>query len=105
MEVSMKNFISLLVVVAWVATVPTLSSAAKPAKVLIAHLAEVVEDVDVNGDPICEYQYNVIEVSEKSLGGHVPHGDIQEGENLADGTIFEGYAKGDKIFVIVNCLE
>lgn len=100
----MKKLVSLLVVMAWVAAVPMLVSAAKPAKVLIAHLAEVVEDVDETGAPICEYQYNVIEVSEKSLGGHLPHGDVIEGGTLADGTtVFEGHVKGDKIFVIADC--
>ena len=95
----MKKLVSLLVVMAWAVAVPTLVLAAKADKVLIAHLAEVVEEVDETGDIVCTVYYNVIEVSGNAVGGHLGHGDALVGGTLVDGSTWEGGSKGDKFSV------
>ena len=78
----------------------------KPAKVLVAHLAEVVEELDEITEEVISttYYYNVIEVSEKALSGHSGHGDVIDGEELPDGTIWNetDYSKGDKFEIVVD---
>ena len=81
----------------------------KPEKVLIAHLAETVETIDELTEEVIDttYYYNIIEVSEKSLSGHSGHGDVLDGEELPDGTIWNAgdNSKGDKIEVTISETE
>ena len=78
----------------------------KPEKVLVAHLADVVEVLDEETEEVISttYYYNVIEVSERSLSGHSDHGDVIDGEELPDGSIWneDDYSKGDKFEVEVE---
>ena len=99
----MKKLVSLLVVMAWAWAVPSLVLAAKVDKVLIAHLAEVVEEMD-EGELVCTYFYNVIEVSGNAVAAHLGHGDLEVGDELPDETTWEGGSKGDKFEVSV-CLD
>lgn len=79
--------------------------AAPPAKVKIAHLAEVEDIYEEETDILLEtcYKYVVIEISEKALNGHGRHDDVLDGEALIDGTIFvaNDYSRGSKIEIFV----
>lgn len=83
--------------------------AAPPAKVKIAHLAEVEDIFEEETDILLEtyYKYVVIEISEKALNGHGRHDDVLDGEALIDGTIFvaNDYSRGSKIEIFVPAGE
>lgn len=101
----MKTLVSLLVLLAWAIAVPSLALGAKADKVLIAHLAEVVEDVDEDNAPVCIYYYNVIEVSGNAEAAHLGHGDVLVDGLLPDGAAWPGGDKGSKFSVIAPCPE
>jgi hypothetical protein len=104
----MRRLVAAFVFLGLVVAIPALALAAKgdgpqnPPKVIIAHLADQVDQIDdVTGEVLgTTYYYNVIEVSEKAVDTHVEHGDVLEGGTLPDGTIFSG-AKGDKLEIFV----
>lgn len=75
----------------------------KPEKVLVAHLAEEIEEIDeATGDLIeTTYLYVVISVSERSLPAHMRHGDAVDGGELIDGSVWTESFKGDKFEIVV----
>lgn len=101
----MRQFLALAAVVTLVfAMFVSPLSAAKPEKVLVAHLAEVVEVTPDNaeGTPAgTYYYYNVIEISAKAVEAHLAHGDVLEGGSFPDGTTAQDLAKGQKIEAFV----
>ncbi len=101
----MKRLVSLLVVMAWAIAVPAVVLGAKADKVVIAHLAEVVEDVGETGEPVCIYYYNVIEVSENAVDAHQGHGDVLMDGTLPDGSTWMGGTPGSKFSIAAPCPE
>ncbi len=102
----MNRFL-LCLAIAGMLVLPSLSHAAPPAKVVIAHIGdvEVVEEpvLDDDGNQIATAYtvtayYNVIEISEKALKAHENHSIEVQGLTFADIIPYDG-TKGDHFTV------
>lgn len=78
----------------------------KPTKVVIAHLAEVIEEFDEVTDELLSttYKYVVLELPEQALNGHGNHEDLLDGEAFPDGTTFTAadHSRGQKIYIVIE---
>ncbi|HUG18732.1 MAG TPA: hypothetical protein VMM56_07120 [Planctomycetaceae bacterium] len=82
---------------------------APPAKVWIAHVADMNDVLDEETGELLgtEIKYVVIQVSERAAPAHLKHGDSLDGEALLDGTTFVGsdYRRGQKIYIFIPVEE
>ncbi|MBD3674683.1 MAG: hypothetical protein HUJ26_14260 [Planctomycetaceae bacterium] len=79
----------------------------KPEKVLVAHLAEEIEEFDEETGELTgtTYLYVVISVSERSLDAHLGHGDAIDGGELIDGSTWSETEKGDMFEIVVEAAD
>jgi hypothetical protein len=103
----MQKLMSRALLLGAMLALPTVLQAEPPAKVLVAHLAEVIEEFEEGTDVLLgtTYLYNVISVSERSLPAHLGHGDAVDGGELIDGSIWTESFKGDKFEIFIGVEE
>jgi hypothetical protein len=100
----MQKLMSRALLLGALLALPSFLQAAPPAKVLVAHLAEVIDEYEEGTDILLgtSYKYVVIEVSERSLPAHLGHGDAIDGGELVDGSIWTETFRSDKFVIFIG---